>query len=217
MAQNLPDEKTVYLALKGVFSGQSGLIRQEKKVRALIQKQQGQAEIKHLIKEHTIVRLSQTAKALLKDQIFESTLKARERFPEVFEVSPDQTAERAVSELAAAENEDAAFQNVAEEHQEKYPQPEENLVVGNIDQNMNPGMVTCDTYGSLTLTRRSRHLWTKTHEANYHWSILIPSLLPVSSPAPPPDQDTIYPRKYMLRLRPEPLPRRPAQRRLGLY
>jgi hypothetical protein len=144
MVQNFPDERSVYLALKGVFKGKDALVRQEKKVRALIQKQKDQADIKHLIQEYTIVRLSQTAKALLKDRIFESTLKAKERFPEVFEVSADQTAERAISELATAKNEDAAIQSVAEGHQDKCEQSVEKLASDNFDQSTKPGMLTCE-------------------------------------------------------------------------
>jgi hypothetical protein len=114
MAKSIPDERLVYLALKGVLQGQDVHIRREKTVRKIIQKQQNHDDIKYLIREYSIDSLCQTAKALLRDQIFESTLKAKIRFPEVFEVSPNQTAERAMSEDEAAKSEDAAIQSVAE-------------------------------------------------------------------------------------------------------
>jgi hypothetical protein len=114
MAKSIPDERLVYLALKGVLQGQDVHIRRGKTVRKIIQKQQNHDDIKYLIREYSIDSLCQTAKALLRDQIFESTLKAKIRFPEVFEVSPNQTAERAMSEDEAAKSEDAAIQSVAE-------------------------------------------------------------------------------------------------------
>jgi hypothetical protein len=114
MAKNLPDERLVYLALKGVLQSQDVHIRQEKKIRTIIQRQQNHAGIQHLIQEYGIDSLCKTAKALFRDQIFESTLKAKIRFPEEFEVSPSQTAERAMSEKEAARHEDAAIQNVTD-------------------------------------------------------------------------------------------------------
>jgi hypothetical protein len=114
MAKSLPDERLVYLALKGVLQGQDVHVRQEKKVRKLIEKQQNHIDIKQLIQTYGMDSLCQTAKALLRDQIFESTLKAKIRFPEVFEVSPNQTAERAISEYEASKHEDAAIQSVVE-------------------------------------------------------------------------------------------------------
>jgi hypothetical protein len=114
MAKSLPDERRVYLALKGVLQGQDVHIRQPKTIRTFIERQQNHADIQQLIREYSIGSLCKTAKALFKDQIFESTLKAKIRFPEVFEVTPNQTAERAMSEHEAAKNEDAAIQSVTD-------------------------------------------------------------------------------------------------------
>jgi hypothetical protein len=114
MATSLSYESLVYLALKGVLQGPDVHIRQESKVRKLIEKNRNHTDIKHLIQEYSLESLCQTTKALLRDRIFESTLKAKVRFPEVFEVSPNQTAERAISESEAARNEDAALQSVTE-------------------------------------------------------------------------------------------------------
>ena len=94
MARNLPDERLVYLALKTHFMGADAQVRKLKKVRDVIQKYQHHVDIQDLIQEHNIDDVCTTAKALLEQQIFESTLKAKIRFPEVFEVSPAQSAER---------------------------------------------------------------------------------------------------------------------------
>ena len=112
MAKNPPDERLVYLALNRVFQGSKAQFRQKKPVLKQIQKHRNEVDVRNLIQEHTITGLCDVAKCLLEDEIFESTLKAKIRFPEVFDVSPTQTAERAISESEAAKNEDAAIQDV---------------------------------------------------------------------------------------------------------
>lgn len=60
-----------------------------------------------------------TARVLLTEQIFESTLKAKIRFPEVFDESPTQSAEREASEAEAARNEANAIKDAL-----RGPQPD---------------------------------------------------------------------------------------------
>jgi hypothetical protein len=71
---NLPDERLVYLALKNTFKGADAQVRKTKKVRELIQKTQQNIDVRDLIKEHNIDNVCNVAKALLEQQIFESTL-----------------------------------------------------------------------------------------------------------------------------------------------
>jgi hypothetical protein len=58
--------------------------------------------------------LTTSAKALLQDEIFISTLRAKIHFPEVFEVSPAQSAERAASEAEAARSDADAIRDATE-------------------------------------------------------------------------------------------------------
>jgi hypothetical protein len=88
MAKNPPDERLVYLAFKNVFKGANAQVRRPKKIRDLVQEYEDQSSIRDLIQEHTFDKVCHVAKGLLEQQIFESTLKAKIRFPEVFEVSP---------------------------------------------------------------------------------------------------------------------------------
>jgi len=53
---------------------------------------------------------------LLEEDIFASTLKAKIRFPEVFDVSPAQSAEQSASEVEAAKSEADAIKHAAEGH-----------------------------------------------------------------------------------------------------
>lgn len=126
MAKNPPDERLVYLALKNVFKGPDAQLRIAKKIRKLIQKylDNGDAEVRALVAEHNIDNVCNTAKALLQDEIFASTLRAKIRFPEVFEVSPAQTAERVASEAEAARTDADAIRDAAEGHQETWAAPE---------------------------------------------------------------------------------------------
>lgn len=100
--KNPPDERLVYLALKNVFRGADAQLRKSKKIRELILKRQSSIDVRDLIDAHNIDNVCNVAKSLLEQQLFESTLKAKIRFPEVFEVSPAQSAERSASEREAA-------------------------------------------------------------------------------------------------------------------
>jgi hypothetical protein len=120
MAKNPPDERLVYLALKNIFKGEGSQVRNPKKIRKQIEKHLDEGEIRTLIAEHNIDNICNTARKLLEDEIFTSTLKAKIRFPEVFEVSPAQSAERSTSEAEAARSEVDAFKDAAEGHQETW-------------------------------------------------------------------------------------------------
>ena len=130
MAKNLPDERLVYLALTNVFKGADAQVRNLKKIRERIQKNQHYGGVQDLINEHNLDSVSSTAKVLLEQNIFESTLKAKIRFPEVFEVSPAQSAERAASEAEAAKTEAHAIRDAAEGRQAQVlVEEEENRVI----------------------------------------------------------------------------------------
>ena len=111
---NKPDERLVYLALRGVFLGPDALLRNQRKVRDRIQKYKDNAEIKALLQQHSEDSICSIAKLLLERQVFESSLKAKLCFPEVFDVSPAQSAEREASIAEAAKSEADAIRNVAE-------------------------------------------------------------------------------------------------------
>ena len=102
MTRNLPDERLVYLALKDSLKGADAQIRKAKKVREVVQKVQYNVDVRDLIQEHNLDNVCNVAKALLEQQIFESTLRAKICFPEVYEISPGQSAERSASEAEAA-------------------------------------------------------------------------------------------------------------------
>jgi hypothetical protein len=145
MAKNPPDERLVYLALKNVFKGPDAQLRIAKKIRKLIQKHldNGNAEVRALVAEHNIDNVCNTAKALLQDEIFESTLRAKIRFPEVFEVSPAQSAVRVASDAEAARSDADAIRDAAEGHQGTWAAPEPNeLDLAHEGKGKEPGMLS---------------------------------------------------------------------------
>ncbi|KAF3036235.1 hypothetical protein E8E11_002719 [Didymella keratinophila] len=114
MAKFPPDERTVYLAFKNVFKGPDGNMRSDKKIKKKIQKHEnGSDEIRALVHEHNIDNVGNSVKALLEGDIFASTLKAKMHFPELFDVSPAQSAERAASEAEAIRAEMDAMRDVS--------------------------------------------------------------------------------------------------------
>lgn len=116
--KNPPDERVVYLALKNVFKGPNAGVRQPKVIRRFISKSQEHGDVADLLKAHNIDTICNTARTLLTEQIFESTLKAKIRFPEVLDVSPAQSAEREASEAEAARNDANAIRGVVQGRQE---------------------------------------------------------------------------------------------------
>jgi hypothetical protein len=103
MAQSYPDERLIYLACQHIFRGAYSHVRKLKTVKGLIR--QHEIALTDILREYDINRTSTVAKKLLESEVFDSTLKARIRFPELFEVSPTQSAEREVSEAQAARDE----------------------------------------------------------------------------------------------------------------
>lgn len=113
MNKNPPDERLVYLALKHTFKGANAQVRKTKNIRKLILKRKDSFAVRELIREHEIDSVCKVAKLLLEARIFESTLQAKVRFPEGFEVSPAQSAERSASEQEAAKPEANAIRVAA--------------------------------------------------------------------------------------------------------
>ncbi|KAI0976311.1 hypothetical protein F4678DRAFT_416629 [Xylaria arbuscula] len=115
---NIPDERVVYLALKNVFKGPDAEMRRLAAVRKLITKRKEDSGVADLVNAHNIDTICNMARTLLTEGIFESTLKAKIRFPEVFDVSPAQSAEREASEAEAAINDANAIKGAIEGHSE---------------------------------------------------------------------------------------------------
>ncbi|MBZ6433827.1 MAG: hypothetical protein LBE64_23130 [Acinetobacter pittii] len=66
---------------------------------------QNELALTDILREYDIDSTRSVAKKLLENRVFDSTLKAKIRFPESFDVSPTRNAEREASEAEAARDE----------------------------------------------------------------------------------------------------------------
>jgi hypothetical protein len=107
-----PDERVVYLALKNIFKGQNVEVRQIKVIRRLVNEHRTREDVAQLIREHEFEVICNSARNLLCDKVFASTLKAQVRFPELFDLSPTKSAEKETSEAEAARQEAEAIEHV---------------------------------------------------------------------------------------------------------
>ncbi|KEF57251.1 uncharacterized protein A1O9_05168 [Exophiala aquamarina CBS 119918] len=185
MTKNLPDERVVYLALKDFFKGADGQIRKAKKVREVVQKAQHNIDVRDLIQQHNFESICSVTKALLEQQIFESTLKAKIRFPEVFEISPAQSAERSASEVEAARLEADAVKSASAGHNKDIATGDSDDVHWSSDKVSRAGWwlsrnarglkanIAVDLYELRTSSRKRPFP---------HTSVQVPSLYPVYLP-----------------------------------
>ena len=80
----IPEEKLVYFYCRSIFTGTNAEVRKLKKVRQLLKHK---ASIRGFIDEYGLENVSVVAKKLLTERIFETSRRARRRFPELFESS----------------------------------------------------------------------------------------------------------------------------------
>ncbi|KAL8822446.1 MAG: hypothetical protein Q9191_006820 [Dirinaria sp. TL-2023a] len=105
-----PDGRLVYLHCSSIFSGANAQVRRAKKVSQLLE--QHKASIKILTKEFTVPAIAAVAKELLEERIFESLPRAKLRYPELFQLTETQEAERAASEAEVVRIEAEAAQDL---------------------------------------------------------------------------------------------------------
>ncbi|KAJ5346926.1 uncharacterized protein N7506_000179 [Penicillium brevicompactum] len=117
MGQNNPDERRIYLACQHIFRGSNSQVRKLKTIKGLIK--QNEPALADILLEYDINRTSNVAKKLLEGEVFDSTLKAKIRFPELFDVSPTQSAEREVSEAVAAKDEANTVREISDKDASK--------------------------------------------------------------------------------------------------
>ncbi|RYP13834.1 hypothetical protein DL765_006706 [Monosporascus sp. GIB2] len=111
MAQQPVDKRRVYLAGRGVFTGDKAHIRKLKTVRKVVE--QHKASLQTLIHDLGEKKMIEAVRDLLERRIFESELRAKIEFPELFHSSPDQEMQREASEIAAARSATEAINEMA--------------------------------------------------------------------------------------------------------
>lgn len=115
-AKNVADERVVYLAFNTIFQGKDSQIRKLKSIRGLVSKHTQQPPVAQLLEAYDEQVIYEQLQKLLVGQVFESTVKAKCEFPELFEVSEAQSAERAISEAEAVEDHEKAVEEAIASH-----------------------------------------------------------------------------------------------------
>lgn len=139
MALTCPDERVVYLSCRSIFKQADAQLRKPKKIREMIQKRESM--IRPLLQEHSLDAICGVVKTLLDGQIFESTLHAKIRFPELFEVSEAQSVEREASEAEAVRSEACAAREVAEADEDVSGPLQEGVEIGPMVNNICPELI----------------------------------------------------------------------------
>ncbi|OTB00697.1 hypothetical protein M426DRAFT_65441 [Hypoxylon sp. CI-4A] len=109
MAFTKEEKRRVYLACRPIFTGDKAQLRKAKKVREEIVKRP-QALVS--VNDFTIEKVVEITRDLLERRVFESELKAKVEFPELFYSSPAQEVQRETSEIDAAKSTAEALEEI---------------------------------------------------------------------------------------------------------
>lgn len=112
MAARVLSQRLVYLHCRSLFDGANAQLRKEKAIRRILQAHK--TSIPVLSRDFSLEVIYPVAKQLLEEGIFESTAKARLRFPELFETTPAQKSKRAAFEAEVARSETKAIEKAVE-------------------------------------------------------------------------------------------------------
>ncbi len=99
---NDPDScrREVYLLCRPIFSGSNAQVRKLKKVKELVGN--SKVALAPLLRDIGEAKLIEILRDLLESRTFESELRAKVEFPELFRPSPFRDAQRQASEMSAA-------------------------------------------------------------------------------------------------------------------
>ncbi|KAI1027169.1 hypothetical protein LB504_008018 [Fusarium proliferatum] len=113
------NERVIYQATKDIFNDQNAKMRDRGAVRALINSNSRTGtEMLRVVNKHGFDAVSQTVLKLLSDKVYESTLIARQRFPDLVEASTSQAADETQVKTEVATTGQAALKSVDQVHSE---------------------------------------------------------------------------------------------------
>ena len=123
--QRRPEDRLVYLYCSSIFSGVNAQVRQSKQILRLLEEHS--TSISALTKEYTLPAIVLTAKGLLGYGVFESSRKAKQLFPDLFEPTQTQKTQRATSDVDDVndETQQAKKQGLASTGKSRGPKPED--------------------------------------------------------------------------------------------
>ena len=110
MEYSSADKRRVFLAYRAIFAGNNAQLRRPKKVRELVHLHK--SSFGSLLKDFGENKIIDILKGLLEGRIFESALRAKIEFPELYRSSPVREVQRTASENDAARSESQALEEI---------------------------------------------------------------------------------------------------------
>lgn len=123
MSYSAEDRRRVYLACRPIFAGSNALLRKPKKIRELLSMHLKSIQL--LVQNFSIKTVTDIVKILLERRIFQSDVKAKIEFSELFHSSPARDAQRATSENDAARSVAEALDEVVSREDDNQSDDEE--------------------------------------------------------------------------------------------
>lgn len=111
---SITEKRRVYVLCRPIFSGENARVRKRKKVKEMV----NSSRIS-LLEELGEAKLVEALRSLLENRIFESELRAKNEFPDLFRPSPSRHAQRQASEVNAAKSTAEALDEVTRHHSEE--------------------------------------------------------------------------------------------------
>jgi DNA polymerase kappa len=134
----------VYLACRPIFAGSNALLRKSRKIRELLSLHL--KSIQPLVQDFSIETVADIVRFLLERRIFQSDVKAKIEFPELFHSSPTRDAQRATSENDAARSVAEALEEVASREDNSKSDDEEQEAPEDAIQNSNNVQLVFDEH-----------------------------------------------------------------------
>ncbi|KAF7591633.1 hypothetical protein BBP40_001272 [Aspergillus hancockii] len=115
MASSAAERRQIFLACKAIFSGTNALLRKLKAVQKLVAAHQ--ASLRTLIPNFNVNRVAIIVQGLLKKGVFQSDVKAKLEFPDLFEPSPARESQHDAFEHEAARSAVEVLEEIASVHE----------------------------------------------------------------------------------------------------
>ena len=183
MTYTSADKRRVYLACRPIFTGNNALLRKQKKIRELLDKHK--SPLHPLIRDFDIIKIVEILKILLEKEIFQSEVKAKIEFPELFQSSPERNVQRAASENDAARSMAEALEEIEsleggdDEPEDGEWKPADNPDVADVVEQINASLTSEKLFGqSSPAPKAERTEREERADAPIHIPSLYPSYLP---------------------------------------
>lgn len=111
------EKRRVFVLCRPIFSGENARVRKLKKVKEMVNS--SRKSLSPLLNELGEAKLVEALRSLLENRIFESELRAKAEFPDLFRPSPSRHAQRQASEVNAAQSTAEALDEIARQDSEE--------------------------------------------------------------------------------------------------